>query len=328
MDLNKIDYVIAVADLKNISKAATACFVSQPALTRYIQGLERELGLKLFDRSTVPVQMTEAGARYVEKIREIQRMRDELEQEMKDFYRRSRQQIVLGMSPTRSYTWLPRILPAPRELCPSVEVRVVEDNLSELLQMLEWEQIDILFMSTIPDVGELLQFVELCREEMCLVVSRFNPLLESLSLPENQARILQYIPPQVLTQLPLISTNKSNGTYYLAKRLFDKYHISPTAVLELKNASSCYRMAPESNGFAFAPVSVILEEKFGSLPLFCSMEEEVSTRPLGLVYKKMRKLPAPAMEFIELARKLIPGYVREHIPHFEVAQDIDYSPIL
>lgn len=55
MDLNKIDYVIAVADLKNISKAATACFVSQPALTRYIQGLERELGLKLFDRSTVPV---------------------------------------------------------------------------------------------------------------------------------------------------------------------------------------------------------------------------------------------------------------------------------
>ena len=52
MDLNKIDYVIAVADLKNISKAATACFVSQPALTRYIQGLERELGLKLFDHST------------------------------------------------------------------------------------------------------------------------------------------------------------------------------------------------------------------------------------------------------------------------------------
>ena len=70
MDLNKIDYVIAVADLKSISKAASACFVSQPALTRYIQGLERELGLKLFDRSTVPVQMTEAGVRYVEKLRE------------------------------------------------------------------------------------------------------------------------------------------------------------------------------------------------------------------------------------------------------------------
>ena len=45
MDLNKIDYVIAVADLKNISKAATACFVSQPALTRYIQGL------RVFDTS-------------------------------------------------------------------------------------------------------------------------------------------------------------------------------------------------------------------------------------------------------------------------------------
>ena len=328
MDLNKIDYVIAVADLKSISKAASACFVSQPALTRYIQGLERELGLKLFDRSTVPVQMTEAGVRYVEKLREIQRMRDQLEGEMKDLYRRSRQQIVLGMSPTRSYTWLPRILPAFRKRCPSVEVRVVEDNLLELLQLLEREQIDILFMSTVPDVGELLQFVELCREEMCLVVSRSNPLLSPLSLPENRERILQYIPPRVLTRLPLISTNKSNGTYYLANRLFDKYHISPTAVLELKNASSCYRMAPESNGFAFAPVSVILEEKFSSLPLFCSMEEEVSTRPVGLVYKKERQLPKPAVEFIGLAREVIPGYAREHIPHFQVVQEIDYSPIL
>ena len=37
--------------LKSISKAASACFVSQPALTRYIQGLERELGLKLFNRT-------------------------------------------------------------------------------------------------------------------------------------------------------------------------------------------------------------------------------------------------------------------------------------
>lgn len=87
-------------------------------------------------------------------------------------------------------------------------------------------------------------------------------------------------------------------------------------------------MAPESNGFAFAPVSVILEEKFSSLPLFCSMEEEVSTRPVGLVYKKARQLPKPAMEFIELARDVIPGYAREHIPHFQVVQEIDYSPIL
>ena len=49
MDLDKSRYLLAIADLKSFSRAAEACHISQPALTRYVQGLERELG----DRKSV-----------------------------------------------------------------------------------------------------------------------------------------------------------------------------------------------------------------------------------------------------------------------------------
>ena len=58
MDLNKSAYLLALAELKSFSKAAEKCYVSQPALTRYIKNLEEEVGLKLVDRSSSPVRLT------------------------------------------------------------------------------------------------------------------------------------------------------------------------------------------------------------------------------------------------------------------------------
>ena len=53
MDLNKVTYLLALADTKNYSRAAEQCHISQPALTRYIKNLEEELNVTLFDRSSL-----------------------------------------------------------------------------------------------------------------------------------------------------------------------------------------------------------------------------------------------------------------------------------
>ena len=51
----------AVAELRNVTKAARRLHVAQPALSRQIQDLEAELGLKLLERSTRGIKLTEAG---------------------------------------------------------------------------------------------------------------------------------------------------------------------------------------------------------------------------------------------------------------------------
>ena len=50
MDLDKVTYLLALADTRNYSRAAEQCHISQPALTRYIKNLEEELNVTLFDR--------------------------------------------------------------------------------------------------------------------------------------------------------------------------------------------------------------------------------------------------------------------------------------
>lgn len=65
----KLNYVIAIAEEQNLTQAAKRLFISQPALTQYISRLETELGVKLFNRSKLPVTLTEAGMYYLENMK-------------------------------------------------------------------------------------------------------------------------------------------------------------------------------------------------------------------------------------------------------------------
>ena len=67
MTFEQLSYAVAVAQEKNISKAAERLFISQSALTKSLNRLEEELGIKIFDRNVVPVRLTFAGECYIEK---------------------------------------------------------------------------------------------------------------------------------------------------------------------------------------------------------------------------------------------------------------------
>jgi len=65
VDLQQMRYVVAVAETRNFTRAAERCFVVQSSLSHRIAGLERELGVKLFARSSRRVELTPAGVAFV-----------------------------------------------------------------------------------------------------------------------------------------------------------------------------------------------------------------------------------------------------------------------
>ena len=85
MNLQQLEYVLAVERNRHFAKAAASCHVTQPTLSMMVQKLEEELGSKIFDRSRQPVVPTPMGELIIEQSRkillEVARLHDLLRQQ-------------------------------------------------------------------------------------------------------------------------------------------------------------------------------------------------------------------------------------------------------
>lgn len=74
MMIDKMDYIFAIAREQNLTRAAKRLFVAQSTLTMYLNRVEQELGIKLFDRSKTPILPTPAGALCIEELKKIRQI--------------------------------------------------------------------------------------------------------------------------------------------------------------------------------------------------------------------------------------------------------------
>ncbi len=125
---DKLDYLIVLAEESNITRAASRLFISQPALTSYINRLEDELGVKLFDRNTTPIRTTPAGACYIAEMEKIRNQQIKLYNDLKRLEYDPEQTLTIGIGRNRGSIWLPRILPGVYERFPEAHLRIVEDR--------------------------------------------------------------------------------------------------------------------------------------------------------------------------------------------------------
>jgi LysR family hydrogen peroxide-inducible transcriptional activator len=71
MNIQQFQYVLAVVDSKNFETAAERCFVTQSTLSTMIGRLEKEIGIKIFNRKTKPVSITPEGEKIIQRLRVI-----------------------------------------------------------------------------------------------------------------------------------------------------------------------------------------------------------------------------------------------------------------
>ncbi|NYH22367.1 LysR family transcriptional regulator [Paraburkholderia bryophila] len=71
MSVRRLNHVVALAEEGSFARAAERVHLSQPALSRSIQAIEDELGLRLFDRAARGVAVTQAGKTIVERARRV-----------------------------------------------------------------------------------------------------------------------------------------------------------------------------------------------------------------------------------------------------------------
>lgn len=142
MNLQQLEYIIAVDRHRHFARAAEACNVTQPTLSMMIQKLEDELGIKIFDRSRQPVTPTPAGELLLAQARralhEVARIGDLVRQQKTTLGGDLR----LGIIPTLAPYLLPRFVHAFLEKYPGIRLVISEHFTTNLIEELKKGHLD------------------------------------------------------------------------------------------------------------------------------------------------------------------------------------------
>lgn len=171
MNIQQLEYIVAVDKLHHFAKAAEQCRITQPTLSAMIQKLEDELGIKIFDRSVQPVAATPSGKKVIEQAKkvlfEVSRISDIVAEEKQSV----KGTFYLAVLPTIAPYLLPRFFHQLTQERLDLDIRVLEMKSAQSLMALQRGEIDAAILANQP-IEPLLQGDTLYYEQFFAYVSR------------------------------------------------------------------------------------------------------------------------------------------------------------
>lgn len=181
----QLEYIVAVDTYRSFVTAAEKCFVTQPTLSMQVQKLEDELGMKIFDRSRLPVTTTETGAEIIAQARVILRENARIKEIIAGKKQEVRGSLRVGIIPTLAPYLLPLLIHRFMEKYPQVKLEVWEYPTEQIRQQLKSGLLDCGILATPLGDGQL-EETPLFYESFVAYISRGHKLFEKKVLrPED-----------------------------------------------------------------------------------------------------------------------------------------------
>lgn len=170
--LRDLRYFVAVAEEGTITGAAQVLFISQPALSKQIRSLERQIKTPLFERLPRELRLTAAGQELLPRARQLVESWEEAE---RDLVRKSTSTLVVGMHTSPGRGLLPLIRQRLLELCPDVGVELRQNPWSDPTAGLADGSVDVAFAWS-PQSGRPYRSIMLSREPRLVALPRSHRL--------------------------------------------------------------------------------------------------------------------------------------------------------
>ena len=175
MDLKEQKYVCTLAECKSLTRASERLYISQPALSLYINNVEKILGARLFERNGRKFELTWLGKQYVEKASQMLELERQFEAVRRQTERENAGQVRIGIAQRRGIWFLPAVLSVYEREWPQVDVVIREGNLADLTIMLKNRELDLVVLSQ-SDVTSEMEAVPLGMEDFLLILPGDHPL--------------------------------------------------------------------------------------------------------------------------------------------------------
>jgi len=281
-----------VARERNFTRAAERLGIAQPPLSRQIQQLEDEFGVRLIDRASRPLALTEAGRlMYAQAVQVLDRM-DEMKAMAHRFREAGTKHFSIGFVPSTLYSDLPEVIRRYRAARPTVELTLLEMITIEQITALKEGRIDVGF-GRIEFQDPAIERTLLRTENLCVAVPLSHPLasrMDALRLEELSDEAIVIYP-----KLP----RPSYADFILG--LLHERGVRPRAVYEVRELQTALGLVAAEAGVCVVPASVErlrrdnvvyrpLNDPDAVSPIIMSTRKADASAEIGIVLDLLRKI--------------------------------------
>lgn len=233
----------------NTTKVAETLYLSQPAISKNIKELEKELSITLFNRTKGRLQLTPAGEFLMKATEEMIRKEREIIFEIDKMKNIFSGTLNIGASTTLSQYILPEILAGFTQPDNKIKINIISGNSRQIENEIQQNNLHLAFIEGTPSQPDI-HYIPFIKDEIVLVCSSENKIPESISLKELQ-------------QLNFVFREKGSGTYDVIKKHLDNRGININTLhdrLILGTTEGIKQYLQHSNCFALISVYAIREE--------------------------------------------------------------------
>ena len=246
----QVEAFLEIARQGNLSRAAEALHVSQPALTARLQALETELGQALFVRGRRGMTLTDAGRAFQPYAERAVIALDEGATLVRDLGAGGAGELVLGAAPAVSAYVLPGLLVRFTARHPRVRLVVRTGHTEEILQMALRREIDLGLVRELRHRD--IESRPLYEDELVLVARVDHPFARRRRVAVDE-----------VADTRLILFDRTSSYYELTNALFRSAGVRPDGVMELDNIDAAKQMVLQGLGIALLPSSAVAREVRG-----------------------------------------------------------------
>lgn len=155
MEIQLLKTFILAAEKENFREVAEGLMMTQPAVTKQIQKLEKELNFRLFDRVQKRVVLNANGHYFLPRAMQLVALEEQISQEMQAFLAGYSQKITIGVAPQIANSTLPFVIQHFKQFQPDVNIQIDILPSNEIAEAVFRQEVDI-GLSKVPSTRELL----------------------------------------------------------------------------------------------------------------------------------------------------------------------------
>lgn len=292
MNSRQLQYAIALSQDGSFSQVAEKLGISQPALSKQIMSLEKDLGVRLFNRDSTPITLTPAGERFIQDAKDLVYKEEQLQRSMERFRAGQEGRITIGITPFRSLYLIPDIAKRIAEKFPGIRICLQEYGSNILRENIADGKYDFAVIN-LPIDDASLDVIPLEPDKLILAVP--NTLLSKL--PSTSKKQIDMADCEAL---PFVVVGKGQEMRQLFERLCVRAQVHPPIAMEVIGIATAWSMAQAGIGAALLPLQFVGSEHFGQNVTLFTIKDNTFTRQPAIVMRRGQELSEPAKYAIDL----------------------------